>query len=310
MEKVDKIWMNGKLVNWDDAKVHILTHALHYSSSVFEGARCYETKQGSAIFRLQEHTQRLFNSAKICRMEIPFTHDEINEAILELIKVNNLKNCYIRPLVYRGYNSLGVYPGDCPVDVSIAVWEWGKYLGADALENGVDVCVSSWNRPAPNTLPAMAKSAANYLGGQLIKMEAISHGYVEGIGLDIHGFVSEGSGENIFLVRNGVLITPPFSASILAGITRRTVIKLAEEMGYTVKEENIPRESLYLADEVFFTGSAAEITPIASIDRMRIGSGRGPITKRLQEAYFDIVEGGNDKYGWLTFVYKKAGVTA
>lgn len=310
MEKVDKIWMNGKMVNWEDAKVHVLTHALHYSSSVFEGARCYETKQGSAIFRLQEHTDRLFNSAKICRMEIPYTKDDINQAILDLIKINNLKNCYVRPLVYRGFKNLGVYPGDCPVDVAIAVWEWGKYLGADALESGVDVCVSSWNRPAPNTLPAMAKSAANYLGGQIIKMEAISHGYVEGIGLDVHGFVSEGSGENIFMVRNGVLITPPFGASILAGITRRTVIQLAEEMGYVVKEEHIPREALYLADEVFFTGSAAEITPIASIDRIKIGEGRGPITKALQTAFFDIVEGGNDTHGWLTFVYKEAGVTA
>jgi branched-chain amino acid aminotransferase len=311
MEKVEKIWMNGKLVNWDDAKIHVLSHGLHYASSVFEGARCYKTKKGAAIFRLQEHTSRLFNSAKICRMEIPFTADEINKAIIELIQVNKLEECYIRPIVYRGYHSLGVYPGDCPVDVAIAVWKWGKYLGPEALEQGVNVCVSSWNRPAPNTLPAMAKSAANYLGGQLIKMEAISHGYVEGIGLDVEGFVSEGSGENIFIVRNNVLITPPFCASILAGITRRTVIRLAEEMGYTVKEENIPREALYLADEVFFTGSAAEITPIATIDNIKIGTGsRGPITEKLQDAFFDVVLDGNDKHGWLTFVHKEAGVRA
>jgi len=310
-DKVEKIWMNGKMINWDDAKIHILAHCIHYSSAVFEGARCYKTKNGSAIFRLQEHTDRLFNSAKICRMEIPYTADEINDAIIELIKINKLEDCYIRPICYRGYDSLGVYPGDCPVELSIAVWKWGKYLGPEALENGVNVCVSSWNRPAPNTLPAMAKSAANYLGGQLIKMEAISHGYTEGIGLDVEGFVSEGSGENIFIVRNGVLITPPYCASILAGITRRTVIRLAEDLGVTVKEENIPREALYVADEVFFTGSAAEITPIATIDGIKIGEGkRGPITGQLQSRFFDVVENGNDPYGWLTFVYKEAGVTA
>jgi branched-chain amino acid aminotransferase len=311
MDKVAKIWMNGELVNWDDAKIHVLSHVVHYSSSVFEGIRCYNTKKGSAIFRLPEHTNRLFDSAKICRMEIPYTYEQINDAIINLITVNKLEDCYVRPLVYRGYKSLGVYPGDCPIDVAIAVWRWGKYLGPEALENGVDVCVSSWNRPAPNTIPAMAKSAANYLGGQIIKMEAISHGYVEGIGLDVNGFVSEGSGENIFIVRNGVLITPPYCASILAGITRRTVIKLATDMGITVKEENIPREALYLANEVFFTGSAAEITPIASIDGIKIGTGsRGPITASLQEKFFDIVENGNDPYGYLTFVYKKEEVTA
>lgn len=244
-------------------------------------------------------------------MEIPYNADQINEAIINLIQVNKLEDCYIRPVVYRGYHSLGVYPGDCPVDVAIAVWRWGKYLGADALEHGVDVCVSSWNRPAPNTLPAMAKSAANYLGGQLIKMEAISHGYVEGIGLDTAGFVSEGSGENLFIVRNGVLITPPYCASILAGITRRTVIQLAESINIEVKEENIPREALYVADEVFFTGSAAEISPIATIDGIKVGQGsRGPITKQLQHGFFDVVENGNDPNGWLTFVYKEAGVTA
>jgi len=311
MEKVDKIWMNGELVNWDDAKIHILSHCIHYASAVFEGARCYKTRKGSAVFRLREHTDRLFNSAKICRMPMKYTKEEINTAIIELIKVNKLEDCYIRPIVYRGFHSLGVYPGECPIDVAIAVWRWGKYLGPDALEKGVEVCVSSWNRPAPNTLPAMVKSTANYLGGQLIKMEAISHGYTEGIGLDVEGFVSEGSGENIFIVRNGVLITPPFCASILAGITRRTVIQLAEEMGIVVKEENIPREALYLADEVFFTGSAAEITPISKIDGIQIGEGRrGPVTEKLQEKFFDIVENGNDPYGFLTFVYKEAGVTA
>lgn len=305
-EKVDKIWMNGKFVNWDDANVHVLSHVVHYGSSLFEGLRCYNTKKGPAIFRLQEHTKRLFNSCKIYRMELPYTLDELNQAQLELVRINKLEDCYIRPVAYRGYNSLGVDPRACPVDVAIAAWRWGKYLGPEALELGVDVCVSSWNRMAPNTFPAMAKCGANYMNSQLIKLEALSHGYSEGIALDHNGMVSEGSGENIFMVRQGSLITPPFNASILPGITRRTVIKLAEEMGIPVIERNIPREALYIADEVFFTGSAAEITPINSIDKVLIGKGgRGPITEKLQTAFFDIVEKGNDPYGYLSFVYKE-----
>jgi branched-chain amino acid aminotransferase len=237
-------------------------------------------------------------------MEIPYTKEEINRAIIDLIKVNKLDACYIRPVVYRGYEQLGVDPTACPVDVSIAVWRWGKYLGPEALENGVPVCVSSWNRMAPNTLPAMAKSGANYMNAQLIKMEAKEHGYVEGIALDVFGFVSEGSGENVFIVREGALITPSFGCSILPGITRNTVITLAHEMGIKVIEQSIPREALYVADEVFFTGSAAEITPIKSIDKVIIGNGkRGPITKLLQERYFQIVMGETeDKYGWLNYV--------
>jgi branched-chain amino acid aminotransferase len=303
-EKVDKIWMNGKLVNWDDAKIHVLSHVIHYGSSLFEGARCYLTKKGPAIFRLDAHTERLFNSCKIYRMEIPYTKEEINRAIIDLIKVNQLDACYIRPIVYRGYEQLGVDPTACPVDVSIAVWRWGKYLGPEALENGVPVCVSSWNRMAPNTLPTMAKSGANYMNAQLIKMEAKEHGYVEGIALDVFGFVSEGSGENVFIVRDGALITPPFGSSILPGITRNTVITLAHEVGIKVIEQSIPREALYVADEVFFTGSAAEITPIKSIDKVTIGNGkRGPVTKELQERFFQIVNGETvDKYGWLNFV--------
>jgi branched-chain amino acid aminotransferase len=303
-EKVGKIWMNGKLVNWDDAKIHVLSHVVHYGSSLFEGARCYQTQKGPAIFRLEAHTDRLFNSCKIYRMTIPYTKEEINRAIIELIKINQLQECYIRPVVFRGYEQLGVDPTGCPVEVAIAVWRWGKYLGPEALENGVPVCVSSWNRMAPNTLPAMAKSGANYMNAQLIKLEAKEHGYVEGISLDVFGFVSEGSGENVFIVRDGALITPSFSCSILPGITRNTVITLALEMGIKVIEETIPREALYIADEVFFTGSAAEITPIRSIDKVNIGSGkRGPVTQKLQERFFQVVRGETeDKYGWLTYV--------
>ncbi len=302
--KVDKIWMNGQFVNWDDAKIHVLSHVVHYGSSIFEGQRCYSTPKGPALFRLDEHIIRLFNSAKIYRMEIPFTKEEINQAIIDLIAVNKLDSCYVRPVVYRGYENLGVDPRNCPVDVTLAAWPWGKYLGEEAMENGVSVCVSSWNRNAPNTMPMMAKAGANYMNSQLIKLEAISHGYVEGIALDVYGMVSEGSGENIFLIQRGNLITPSFGSSVLPGITRRTVITLAKEMGLKVIEEPVPREALYIADEVFFTGSAAEITPISKIDGIVIGNGKaGEISKKLQKAYFDIVEGrAEDKHGWLTMV--------
>jgi branched-chain amino acid aminotransferase len=305
-EKVDKIWMNGQFVNWDDAKIHVLSHVVHYGSSLFEGLRCYNTKKGTAVFRLQDHTRRLFNSCKVYRMKIPYPEEQLNQAQLELIRVNKMDSCYIRPVVYRGYNALGVDPSSCPIDVAIAVWRWGKYLGADALDKGVDVCVSSWNRMAPNTFPAMAKSGANYMNSQLIKLEALQNGYVEGIALDHNGMVSEGSGENIFLMYDGSLITPPYSGSILPGITRNTVMMLAKEIGINVIEGNVPREMLYIADEVFLTGSAAEITPIRSIDRIQIGEGAaGPITRKLQQAFFDVIENGNDTHGWLTFVYNK-----
>jgi branched-chain amino acid aminotransferase len=304
MEKSAKIWMNGKLINWDDAKIHILSHVIHYGSSLFEGLRCYHTVKGPAIFRLDEHTKRLFNSCKIYRMKIPYSPEEINKAIVDLIKTNGLKDCYIRPVVYRGYKTMGVDPTKCPVDVAIAVWRWGKYLGEGALEKGVPVRVSSWSRMAPNTFPPMAKSGGNYLNSQLIKMEALLDGYVEGIALDVSGYVSEGSGENLFVVMNGSLLTPPLGASILPGITRDSVITLANEMGLEVVEQLIPREMLYIADELFFTGSAAEVTPINSVDRIPVGSGtRGPITKELQERFFAIVSGKvEDKYGWLTLV--------
>jgi len=303
-QKVDKIWMNGEYVNWDDAKIHILSHVIHYGSGIFEGVRCYNTPKGPAIFRLKEHTHRMFNSCKIYRMEIPFSKDEINRAIIDLIKINKLRECYIRPLVYRGYENLGVDPTGIPIEVSIAVWPWGKYLGPEALEQGVDVGVSSWRRNAPGTMPDMAKATANYMNGQLIRLEARAHGYIEGIALDVFGHVSEGSGENIFMARGGTLVTPSFGSSILPGITRNTIIRLAKDMGIEVIEEEIPREALYIADEVFFTGSAAEVTPIRSIDGIQIGEGRrGPITEKLQKAFFDIfADGYDDKYNWLTYV--------
>lgn len=312
MTPTEYIWMNGKLVKWDDAKIHICSHVIHYGSCVFEGMRVYKTRKGPVAFRLRDHTERLFNSAKIYRMGIPFTVEQIDEAILNTIGANGLEECYVRPVVYRGFGELGVDPSSCPVDVAIATWPWGKYLGEEAMETGVSVCFSSWQRIAPNTMPAMAKAGANYMNSQLIKMEAISHGYVEGIALDVSGNVSEGSAENIFLVRKGALITPTFSASILPGIIRSSVMRLAEDMGIKVIEQNVPREALYLADEVFFTGSAAEITPISRIDNIVIGGGKaGPMTKRLQAAFFDVIEGkAKDKYGWLTPVpeYKEVAV--
>ena len=304
VKKVDKIWMNGSMVNWDDAKVHVLSHAMHYGSSWFEGIRCYDTKRGSAIFRLKDHLRRLYDSSRMYRSEIPFSMQQFEEGVKETIRVNKMKSCYIRPLAYRGYGDVGVFPLGCPVDVMIAVWDWGAYLGTDAIEHGIDVCVSSWNRSAPNTLPTMAKSGGNYLNSQLIKMEAVLDGYSEGIALDTSGYISEGSGENIFIIRDNVIHTPPLISAILPGITRSSVLTLAEDAGLRVVEGLIPREMLYIADEMFFTGTAAEITPIRSVDKIKVGSGKpGPITKRLQEAFFDIVHNANDKHHWLDFVY-------
>jgi branched-chain amino acid aminotransferase len=302
--KSDTIWMNGKLVPWDDAKIHVGSHVIHYASAVFEGVRCYATPEGPAVFRLDAHTERLYNSAKIYRMDIPIPAADFSKAILETIAANRMEACYIRPIVYRGYGQLGVNPFPCPVDMAIMVWDWGKYLGTDALEKGVDVCVSSWARIAPNTLPAMAKTAANYMNSQLVKMEAVKLGYSEGIALDTDGLVSEGSGENIFLVKNGALITPPVVSSVLPGITRDSVIALARRLGIPVRQERVPREMLYIADEVFFTGTAAELTPIRSVDKIVVGAGaRGPITEALQRAFFDVVECRvPDEFSWLTFV--------
>ncbi|MEO0258864.1 MAG: branched-chain amino acid transaminase [candidate division WOR-3 bacterium] len=291
------IWMSGNLVPWNEAKVHVLTHALHYGSAVFEGIRAYKTKKGTAVFRLREHIKRLIDSAKIYRMESPYTLDELITATIELIKVNELDECYIRPLIYRGYYNLGVNPMECPVEVSIAAWKWGKYLGADALEKGVDVMVSSWNRMAPNTFPAMAKATANYANAQLIKMEAIMYGFAEGIALNPDGTVSEGSGENIFVVKDQKIYTPSLDSMILPGITRMTVIEIAKNLGYEVIETRIPREMLYIADELFFTGTAAEITPIRSVDKIIIGEGKiGPVTKKLQQEFFRIIENADERY--------------
>jgi branched-chain amino acid aminotransferase len=304
LQKAKFIWMDGKLVNWDDAKIHINSHVIHYGSGVFEGLRCYKTPKGSVIFRLKEHTDRLFNSAKIYRMEIPFTKDDINKAVVELIKANGQEVCYIRPLVYRGYAELGVNPFNCPINVAISTFFWGAYLGSGDPNKGVDVMVSSWNRMAPNTFPAMAKTCANYMNSQLIKMEALKYGFVEGIALDVYGFVSEGSGENIFAIKDGKIFTPPLHATVLPGITRDSVIRIARDLGYEVHEAKFLREFLYIAEEVFFTGSAAEITPIGTIDKITIGTGGvGEITKKLQKEFFAIINGEKeDHYGWLTHV--------
>ncbi len=304
VQKTDKIWHNGKFIDWDDATIHVTAHVISYGSAVFEGIRCYATPQGPAILRLPEHAQRLLNSSKIYRMEVKYSLEELMQAMVELVRVNKMPHCYIRPVVLRGYGVVGVDPSKTPIEVYIACWPWGGYLGADALEKGVDVCVSSWNRMAPNTLPAMAKSAANYMNSQLIKMEAIINGYVEGIALDDRGLVSEGSGENIFIVRAGTVITPPLASSVLPGITRDSVITLCRDLEIPFQERSIPREELYISDEVFFVGTATEITPIRSIDRHVIGSGqRGPVTKTLQDEFFGILQGKKaDRHGWLTLV--------
>jgi branched-chain amino acid aminotransferase len=302
INKSEFIWFDGKFVPWDEAKVHVLSHVLHYGSSVFEGIRCYDTKHGSAVFCLPAHVKRMFNSCKMYRMEIPYTQEQVTQAIVDTVAKNKLKACYIRPLVFRGYNQLGVEPRTCPVQLIIAVWEWPAYLGPEALEQGVDVGVSSWRRMAPDTTPAGAKVGGHYTNSQLIRMEAAEHGYAEGIALDINGYVSEGSGENIFVIQDGVIFTPPISASCLGGITRQCVMTLAHDLGYVVREALISREQLYVADEVFFTGTAAEITPIRSVDHITVGPGhRGPITGVLQNEFFRIVSGDEpDRHGWLT----------
>lgn len=297
------IWFNGRLVPWDEARVHVLAHALHYGSSVFEGIRVYKTPSGLKVFRLTDHMQRFFDSAKIYRMPIPYERDELIAQCKQVIIANDLVNgAYIRPIALRGYGEIGLAPKpDHPVDVAIAAWEWGAYLGADGLEKGVDVCVSSWQRVAPNTIPALAKAGGNYLSSQLISVEAKSLGFAEGIALSTDGTVSEGAGENLFVIRGNEIITPPTTSSILTGITRDTVIKLAGRLRLDIKEQPIAREALYLADEIFFTGTAAEITPIRSVDRIEVGSGRrGPITEKLQQAFFGLFDGKTeDRDGWL-----------
>jgi len=306
----EKIWHNGRFINWNDANIHVLAHVTSYGSSVFEGVRSYSTPNGPMIFRIREHARRLHDSAKIYRMEIPFSIDDLCAAMVEAVRINKLDSCYIRPLVIRGYGGVGVLATkDNPIETYIACWEWGKYLGEEAMEQGVDVCVSSWTRLAPNTLPAMSKAGANYMNSQLIRMEAAINGYAEGIALDPAGYVSEGSGENVFVVRDGKIHTPPLGASVLPGITRDTVIQLSHSLGIPLVETLVPREMLYIADEVFFSGTAAEITPVRSVDRIVVGKGRrGPVTEALQKEFFAIVEGKKaDPHGWLTPVTQPVG---
>ncbi len=312
----DVVWHNGEFINWNDARVHVMSHVLHYGSSIFEGIRCYNTKQGPAIFRLREHMQRLINSAKIYRMDHPWTLEQLCDASVELVKRSKMDQCYIRPILFRSLDeerpAFGVNPFPNPLACYIGAWDWGKYLGDEAIEQGVDVCVSTWNRLTPNSMPAMAKSGANYMNSQLIKMEALLNGFAEGIALDDRGYVSEGSGENIFLVTGDIVLTPPLSSSILPGITRDSVIQICQELGITIKERTIQRAALYVADELFFSGTAAEITPIRSVDRIQVGQGgRGPITEKIQKAFFDITKGERQAPGnWLTYVNAAKAATA
>lgn len=310
IQKTEKIWHNGKLIDWNDATIHVMSHVVHYGSAVFEGVRCYKLPSGPAIFRAEEHVQRLIDSAKIYRMETPFTTQQLVNGMAEVVRVNGAWPCYIRPIIFRGYGEIGVNPLAVPIEVYIANFPWGKYLATG--DEGVDVCVSSWTRLAPNTLPAMAKAAANYMNSQLMKMEAVLNGYTEGIALDATGYVTEGSGENIFLVRQGKLWTPPTANSVLPGITRSSVIQIAQDLGITVVEQTIPREMLYVADEAFFSGTAAEVTPIRSVDKVRVGDGKiGPVTRLIQKEFFGIVEGTlPDRHNWFTPVPVKQKVSA
>jgi len=303
IQKTEKIWHNGKLIPWDAAQIHVMSHVVNYGSSVFEGVRCYSLPSGPAIFRAPEHMQRLLDSAKVYRIDVDYTREDLVSAILQVVKNNGVWPCYIRPIVLRGYGEAGVNPFNSPTEVYICNYPWGKYLGTDA-EQGVDICISSWTRIAPNTLPAMAKSGANYMNSQLIKMEAIVNGYAEGIALDAEGYVSEGSGENVFVVRNGILQTAPLGSSVLPGITRDSVLQIARELGIQVVEQVIPRELLYIAEEAFFTGTAAEVTPIRSVDKISVGKGiTGPITKAIQKEFYAIIRGEKpDRFNWLTMV--------
>jgi branched-chain amino acid aminotransferase len=300
IEKSERIWHNGKLIPWDEATIHVMSHVVHYGSSVFEGIRCYAPPSGPAIFRATEHIQRLLDSAKVYRIDVDYTREQLVKAMLETVGSNGVWPCYVRPIILRGYGEAGVNPFNSPTEVYIINYPWGKYLGGE--HEGCDVCVSSWTRIAPNTLPAMAKSGANYMNSQLIKMEAIVNGFAEGIALDVNGYVSEGSGENVFIVHREKLITAPLGNSVLPGITRDSVLQIARDLGITIVEQMIPREMLYIADEAFFTGTAAEVTPIRTVDKIKVGSGGvGPITKAIQKEFYAIVRGEKtDRHGWLT----------
>ena len=308
--RTHKIWRDGQLVPWEDATIHVMSHVVHYGSSIFEGIRCYETPAGPAVFRLPDHMRRLHDSCRIYR--IPQRHgiDALVQAAVDTVAANEVRACYLRPVVIRTGEQMGVYPLDVPVETYIIAWKWGRYLGDDALHNGVDVCVSSWRRAAPDTFPALAKAGGNYLNSQLSKMEARADGYIEGIMLDSFGHVAEGSGENLFLVRDGVLYTAALASGILQGITRDSVMRIARDMGYEVREQAIPREMLYIADELFFSGTAAELTPIRSVDRIQVGSGKpGPISLAIQEQFMGIATGQiEDRYGWLTPVPEAVSV--
>jgi branched-chain amino acid aminotransferase len=301
---VDKIWMDGELVDWAEAKIHVLSHALHYGSGVFEGIRAYETQRGPAVWHLDEHLRRLFRSAKLYHMDLPYTHDQLIEATKQVIRVNELPSCYIRPIAFRGYGELGVNPLHAPVNVTIAVWPWGAYLGEEALEQGVRIKISSWRRNSQNSLPAAAKADGQYINSVLAKVESLKAGYDEAIMLNEAGFITDGSGENVFAVRDGTIFTPPTQAGCLDGVTRNSVITLAREADYDVREENLVRTDLYNAEEVFFTGTAAEITPIREVDDRLVGAGhRGPVTKELQDAFFAATKGEDPRHpDWLTFV--------
>jgi branched-chain amino acid aminotransferase len=299
-----KIWRDGTLVDWQDATIHVMSHVVHYGSSIFEGIRCYSTPAGPAIFRAPDHMRRFIDSCRIYRMPMPYSVEDLTAGCQETVAENDLQACYLRPVAMRTGEEMGVLPHKAPVETFIIPWVWGRYLGHEALEAGVDVCVSSWRRPAPDTLPMLAKAGGNYLNSQLSKMEARASGYIEGIMLDSLGFVAEGSGENLFIVRDGVIYTPTMGSSILNGITRDSVIRIARDLGYTVVEQTIPREMLYIADEAFFTGTAAELTPIRSVDRIEVGTGKpGPIALAIQDVYMGIATGRMpDRYGWLTRV--------
>lgn len=308
LEQTKNIWHNGKLIPWNQAQVHVMSHVIHYGTSVFEGIRCYKTEKGAAIFRLDDHMQRMLDSAKIYRMDLPYTLEQLNRAVIDTVEANGVAPCYIRPIAFRGYGELGVHGSKNPMEVYVGNFPWGKYVSGD---QGADVCISSWNRLAPNTMPTLAKAGANYMSSQLIRMEAAVNGYDEGIGLDVNGLVSEGSGENLFLVYKGQLLTSHLGSSVLAGITRASVITLARELGITVVEQAIPRELLYIADELFFTGTAAEVTPIRSVDRILIKDGKaGPITTQLASEFFGITSGKRpDRFNWLTPVKVAVGET-
>lgn len=297
------IWFNGELVEWERATVHVMAHALHYGSSIFEGIRAYATPRGPAIFRLQPHIERLSDSARVYRMTLPYSNEQLADACHAVVLANELSSAYLRPIAFRGFGEISPAPRETPVEVAIAAIPWGKFLGDDVMERGIDVCVSSWTRPAPNTLPTMAKAGGNYLSSQLVVMEAQHNGYVEGIALDYSGNLSEGSGENLFVVRNGVIMTPPLTASVLPGITRDSVITLARELGFEVREQTIPREALYVADELFFTGTAAEVSPIRSVDGIVVKAGGcGPITTRIAQEFFGLFSGEvADRHGWLEY---------